>query len=45
MRRLGRLALLRERRHGDSCFAVYDVVLEADGDEMETVTGESSAEG
>ncbi|HMM41610.1 MAG TPA: 16S rRNA (guanine(966)-N(2))-methyltransferase RsmD [Thermomicrobiales bacterium] len=43
--RLGRLALLRERRHGDSCFAVYDVVLEADGGEMKTVTGESPAEG
>jgi len=42
--RLGNLALLRARCHGDSCFAVYDVVLGPDAGEPAAV-GKSPAEG
>lgn len=42
--RLGNLVRLRARRHGDSCFAVYDVVLEPDTVEPATVVGETPAE-
>lgn len=43
--RLGNLARLRARCHGDSCFAVYDVVLGSDDGGPATVAEESPAEG
>lgn len=43
--RLGALVQLRERCHGGSCFAVYDVVLEPADSVPGGLDGESSTEG
>lgn len=43
--RLGNLSQLRARCHGDSCFAVYDVVLGPDADAQAAVGNEQAAEG
>ena len=43
--RLGTLVQLRERCHGGSCFAVYDVVLKTDEDQPTATVEEPSVEG